>query len=566
MLVSVALGVAIPLTCPNGAYASDAVSPPWQGVDIGDVGIPGSATNSGDFLQISGAGRDIWGTQDSFHFVYQVFLDGELDAPPPSQDGTNPFAKIGLMIRESLDPASPQVILDVKPDGGVEFMTRATFGGETRFIAGADPPAQFPWWLRLIRHDGVVTAVICTGRCVTLGSVPFADGVALAGGAITSHDPSQLNHGAITAGVSLLPPWTDFDRGDVGLPGQVRFQDDVYEVQGAGADIWGTSDSYHFVANQMSGDGETIARVTAEYANQTFAKAGVIATDPVADGTTVILDIRPNGLIEFMARPSAGADMQFLAGASATFPVWLKLQRTGSQFTGSISSDGRLWQVVGTTTVAMPSDSLGGLAVTSHDTTSYNTSYFDHVLVASQLSNDSDVGAVGIAGNGALSGTVAVMQGGGGDIWDTADAFNYLYTALQDDGQIIALVSPPDDLNPLTHPFAKAGLMIRESLDPSAAQVMIDVTPSQLIEVLSRPATGAETQSIGGLSMTTSPMWLKLARQGTSVTASASSDGVNWTPLATTSPEIPGDALIGLAVTSHEQGVLTTAGFDSVSR
>ncbi len=95
---------------------------------------------------------------------------------------------------------------------------------------------------------------------------------------------------------------------------------------------------------------------------------------------------------------------------------------------------------------------------------------------------------------------------------------------------------------------------------------MLDVTPSGLIELLTRESTGAETQWIGGLSPSPFPVWLKLARRGTSVTAAASFDGVNWMDVGrTTSPQIPSDALIGVTVTSH-LNVVTTATFDSLSR
>ncbi len=77
---------------------------------------------------MSGAGRDIWGTADSFFFVYRPFRDGSIMNTFLSEDFTDPFAKAGLMIRQSLDPGSPEVIVDVKPDGGIEFMTRARSG------------------------------------------------------------------------------------------------------------------------------------------------------------------------------------------------------------------------------------------------------------------------------------------------------------------------------------------------------------------------------------------------------------------------------------------------------
>ena len=43
--------------------------------------------------------------------------------------------------------------------------------------------------------------------------------------------------------------------------------------------------------------------------------------------------------------------MAFIAGAPATFPVWLKLERNGDDFIGLMSQDGQQWQPVGSTTV-----------------------------------------------------------------------------------------------------------------------------------------------------------------------------------------------------------------------
>jgi len=121
---------------------------------------------------------------------------------------------------------------------------------------------------------------------------------------------------------------------------------------------------------------------------------------------------------------------------------------------------------------------------------------------------------------------------GGADIWGTADAFNYVYARLVNDGQLVVRVDSLDN----TNSFAKAGIMIRESLDPSAAHVMIDVTPSSLVEVLTRTSTGAETQWVGSLSPTSFPIWLKLTRTGAAFDAWASNDNVTWTHRAGLGP------------------------------
>jgi regulation of enolase protein 1 (concanavalin A-like superfamily) len=552
----------------GAARAQAPLPPPWQSADVGDVGVAGSAGQDVNRSNVNGAGSDIWGTADSFHFAYRPMSDGNIVTNTPTQDATNPFAKAGIMIRQSLDPGSPHVILDLRPDGNVEFMTRSITGGETTFIAGG-PLGAASGSLQLIREHGVVTAVVCANLCRTLGTAPFPTGLAFGGVAVTSHDTSTLNHASFpfspAAIVSTVPRmWDTFDVGDVGLLGDALSEDGTFTVIGAGSDIWGTTDSYRYVRNAMDDDGEITARVTSEQAGNPFAKAGLLIRSPDL-GVTVVLDVRPNGLIEFMARATQGGQMQFVAGSAASFPVWLKLQRAGrDQFTASISSNGKDWQTVGSTTANLPGEVEAGLAVTSHDTAALNTSTFDHVLVASRgFSRDSDIGDVGIAGQShSLVSAPFVIQGGGGDIWGTADAFNYDYVSMLNDGQMIVKVDGLDN----TNGFAKAGIMIRESLDPSSAFVMVDVTPSSLVEVLTRPTDGAQTQWDGGLSPTSFPIWLKLTRTGNTYDAYASHDNVTWQHLTQAFATLPPDVVIGLAVTSHVRGTLTTATFDQLSR
>jgi hypothetical protein len=159
----------------------------------------------------------------------------------------------------------------------------------------------------------------------------------------------------------------------------------TFTVSGAGADIWGTADGFHDVYLPYFRDGQIVARVTHVQSTDPFAKAGVMlrGSYPIgaADADNVILDVRPTGDIEFMARPSSGAPTTFIAGASHDLPVWLKLARVGATVTGSISADGLDWTAVGTTTVPQFEAMDIGLAVTSHNTSALNTSTFDTVAV-----------------------------------------------------------------------------------------------------------------------------------------------------------------------------------------
>src|SRR5260370_35406599 len=59
------------------------------------------------------------------------------------------------MLRAALDADSPHVILDLKPSGDIEFMTRSTHRGTTSWLAGAFQP--MPAWLKLVRAGMTVT-------------------------------------------------------------------------------------------------------------------------------------------------------------------------------------------------------------------------------------------------------------------------------------------------------------------------------------------------------------------------------------------------------------------------
>lgn len=550
------------------AQGQNPLPAPWQQTDVGDVGLAGSAyvSNDGD-LVINGAGSDIWGSADSFHFVYERIEDGDISSEYPSQDATNPYAKVGLMIRLTTDPGSPHVVLDVKPNGEIEFMTRQAQGGPTTWIAGSTAGGA----LKLVRSGGTVTGIVCpfnSNTCQTLGSVNFPPGMALTGAIITSHDPTVLNHGGFAANlptVNTIPAtWSSYDVGDVGVRGAAFFESPGdFTVEGAGADIWGTSDSYHFVSTAMNGSGFIMTHVVSESASDTFAKAGLVITSgPLGSGPTVILDVRPNGQIEFMARTAAGGQMQFIAGMQSQFELWLKIERDVNSFSGFTSRDGVNWTFVGSIDVSMSTDAGAGLAVTSHDRTVLNTATFTQTTLTSEGLNDIDIGDVGAAGWHGTANGHEVVNGSGADIWGTADAFNYYYTDLINDGSMAVRILSLDN----TSTWAKAGLMIRATADPSSPHVIVDVKPDGSIEFMTRSTAGASTTYITGVAPEAFPLYLQLRRSGSNVTAYISnSTGAPTLSLGPVSIDLPSHAMIGIAVTSHSRGTLAQAAVDAIS-
>ena len=156
----------------------------------------------------------------------------------------------------------------------------------------------------------------------------------------------------------------------------------TFTLTNAGQDIWGTADAFQFVWRTFSGDARIVARVASLQSTQTFAKAGVMFRDTAAPGSAhVLLDMRPNGAIEFMTRTATGGVTAYIAGGVQPAPAWLRLTRIGSTYTGEISPDGIAWTVVGSTSAPLASSASAGLVVTSHDVTRIATGVFDSVSV-----------------------------------------------------------------------------------------------------------------------------------------------------------------------------------------
>jgi hypothetical protein len=106
--------------------------------------------------------------------------------------------------------------------------------------------------------------------------------------------------------------------------------------------------------------------------------------------------------------------------------------------------------------------------------------------------------------------------------------------------------------------------MIRESTASNAAHAFTALTPGNGARFQRRQTTGTYSVDTPGPAVT-APYWLKLVRAANTFTSSVSTDGTNWTVIASDTITMSNNALVGLAVTSHSNGVLTTAVFDNVS-
>jgi hypothetical protein len=157
------------------------------------------------------------------------------------------------------------------------------------------------------------------------------------------------------------------------------------------------------------------------------------------------------------------------------------------------------------------------------------------------------------------------LSAAGTDIWNTVDEFRYVFKRLTGDGSIVARVDSITN----TNVWAKGGVMIRESLDPSSRQAMVVVTPGSGVAFQRRLVNN--DVSVGTTEAgIVAPHWVKLTRTGNLLTAQHSADGVTWSDVVNaTNPTsdtvvMGGTIYIGLALTSHAANVACTAVFSEI--
>lgn len=172
-----------------------------------------------------------------------------------------------------------------------------------------------------------------------------------------------------------------------------------------------------------------------------------------------------------------------------------------------------------------------------------------------------DVGGVSVTGAFGQTNGVMTITGNGADIWNRADAFHYVYLAMK--GDVALTVRVMDIQN--TDPWAKAGLMIRQSLAPDSAYAMVLVTLGQGVAFQQRAAAGRQAVTETVVPGLHAPYWLRLVREGSAFMVAASADGIVWMPTNAVSIAMNDPVYAGLAVTSHRSGVLCRATFDHLT-
>ena len=357
-------------------------------------------------------------------------------------------------------------------------------------------------------------------------------------------------------------PWSDGDVGGSTPAGSAAYAGATFTVQGGGNDVWGSTDQFNYVSQALTGDLSIVARVTSQSDSSDWAKSGLIIKQSTTAGSTYA---------SVFVTPGHGVNFQSgfnnsVAGKAFTFPnAWLRLDKIGNVFTAYSSNDGLNWSKVGQATIAMTGTITAGLIVCAHNGTALNTSTFDNVTVTpiggaalpAPWANG-DIGGPAIPGSAsytAASGTFTV-NGSGGDIWGTTDQMQYVTQPLSGNGTITARVTSQE----ITDPWAKSGIIIKQSTTAGSPYVLLAVTPGNGVHL----QYGFNSDVYGG-TYALPNAWLRLQRSGNTFTAYTSPDGSTWTQVGSVTVTMTSSATIGLFVCSHNNSNLNTSTFANVS-
>lgn len=167
--------------------------------------------------------------------------------------------------------------------------------------------------------------------------------------------------------------------------------------------------------------------------------------------------------------------------------------------------------------------------------------------------------------------TVVEMEAGGDDIWNQRDQGHFYYEPVSGDFDVRVNVGLVEG----THAWAKGGIMVRSTTSSEARNVMLRRRPNGATTLQWRPHDNLEARSL------TSDLgqyqrareigepyhdWLRLVREGDDFRAYTAETGEDddWQLLAELAPsevQMPTEALLGVAGTSHNRAEVATIRF-----
>lgn len=159
------------------------------------------------------------------------------------------------------------------------------------------------------------------------------------------------------------------DIGSAALPGQITLKEpSTYVLSGAGSNLWGAHDEFHFAYTELMGDVEVAAIIDlGAPLGERFRKALLMfRSSTKTDAAYVDVAVHENGVGSLQYRPYTGAPTLELR-SQVNNPQHMRLTRRGAYFAAEFANQVGEKDRLGPIAVTLPDAALVGLGVNSAD-------------------------------------------------------------------------------------------------------------------------------------------------------------------------------------------------------
>ena len=557
-----------------------------------------SATYTGFLANIVAGGSDIWGTSDTFDYVYLMAtndFDYCLNVQSLTDGGGGTFTRAGIMARDDLDTGSggAHEISMVWNYGNLfQHLYRDTVGGTTTDNGYTTPAYGTNSWVRLQRQGNIfrtyyssnnVNWVLDTQKDGSAtGDNSFTNSVLYLGIAVCAHGASAVT----TADVS------DF--------GPTPHQAVSITAQPVASATWlqGSSQSLTVTANgtpvyyQWRTNGIAIAGAT----NAAYNVASVALSDSGIYTVLVYNDISSvlssNSVITVSADTNAPFINRLISYDGNA--VWIQFNELLNATTATNTAR---YTVPGSTVtnVVLGADGKSVTLYLSTPVSGYANVTINGVkdVPGNAVTNALGSAAVGnlqimafgdatnLDASATYDGDIINGTGGGSDVWQGSDNFAYIYYPTQFAGSFdyrLRVQSVPDAYG---GDSTRVFLMARDANNLTSDNVAASFVSacvangnnggSGLIQVLYRRNGGIDNQTnvqffSGGIPTPAfgTNNWIRLQRVDNSFNTYWSSNGTDWNFILNiakngSSDYFPTNVYLGVAICAHNAGATTTA-------
>jgi RHS repeat-associated protein len=349
------------------------------------------------FVSIDGINWVQEGSTETINMAQTVYVGLVVDSWGESQQATATFDNVSVSATANPAPAIINVSATTASAGSQIVISGSGFGATQSSS-------------QVFLNDSALTISSWSATSITV-TIPAG---ATSGYLVVAVAPSMNDSNPIDFTVTTNPlpsPWLDQDVGNVPVAGSASYASGVFTITASGTNLFGgTSDEFHFVYQQLSGDGTIVARVVSTSNN--FVQAGVMirgTLDSNSQDTDVLLS---EGALYQVSRAVTGGN-----NADTETPVqspytWVKLVRSGNTFIAYGGPDGVTWNMVGgPQAIEMGETVYIGLCVSGESTTTAYTATFDNVSVSTTANPAPIISSV--SSTTGLVGSQVVITGSG---------------------------------------------------------------------------------------------------------------------------------------------------------